>query len=115
MSATVNSNRTNSPFLAFALVLTFGIFALPMMFVTFAAAVELLNAGENVLIETWPGLIAILAIASYGAHTTYTEYRNSKSHPIVRERILVIGACILLIIALLAMTSTIMFRLTHGG
>ncbi len=73
-----------------------------------------MNAGENVLLETWPGLILIQTIATWGIYAAYSELRALNVRPLARPKLLLLGGATLLIVSLMAMTASILFRVTGG-
>ena len=115
MSAAADFRNTASPITTLSLWLASGVFASAVLFVTFVATMELLLVGENVLVEIWPGLILSVAVASYGIFTAYSEIPASRRGTVSRPKLLAIGCSVCLIVALFAMNSAILFRLTHGG
>ena len=114
MSASVDYRPTSPMAAVTALWLAFGAFGLAILGVLFVATVELMNAGENVLIETLPGLVLIQTIATWGVYSAYSEVRALEIRPLARPKLLLISGSLLLIISLVAMTAAILYRTTGG-
>lgn len=98
-----------------AMWLALSLFALVVLFVSFLAGIELLNAGENVVLETWTGWILMFCVACGGNYTASSELQAIRSRQVVRSKLLFIGCSLLGVIALLAMNSAIVSRLTNVG
>lgn len=104
--------RSNSSWLVYTcMVATIAAFALPMYVVAHVAGIELMNDGENVLLETWPGYIGVLFVAACGAFTAVTELQSFRSQKIKPAKLLLLLSCAILIVALFAMNSAVTSRL----